>query len=97
MLDCPTLRFGVLLGSEKCQLVGAVVATRGLMYLSICSGEAPCFKVIYQGSMSARIARLQLSGGTNIEHGRHLEILCCSGTECSADVWYDRYGVVAFE
>lgn len=60
MLDCPTLRFGVLLGFVN--LLGRSSLLQG-----------------------------------DIEHGRHLEILCCSGTECSADVWYDRYGVVAFE
>ena len=87
MLDGPALRFGALLGSGKCQLVGPRMATLDLIYLSICSGEAPCFKVIYRGSSLARIARLQLSGETNIVHGRHLEILGCSGcTKGSAEI-----------
>lgn len=92
MLDGPALRFGDLLGSERCQLVGPRVAAPELMYLSISSGDAPCFKVIYRGSSLARTTRLQLLGGTNIVHGRHLEILYCSRcTECSAEIWYDGY------
>ena len=77
VLDGPALRFGGLLGSGICQLVGPGVATADLIYLSICSGEAPCFRVICREkrSLASAIDRLELSGSTDIVHGRHLEIL----------------------
>ena len=46
VLDGPTLRFGGLLGPGVYQLVGGSSDRGGQRYLSICSGEAPCFKVI---------------------------------------------------
>ncbi len=94
MLDGPALRFGTLLGSEKYQPMGPRVAIPSLIYLSICSGEAPCFRVICRSPSLARIHRLQFLGRTNIVHCRHLEILCCSEcTERSAEVQYDRSGI----
>lgn len=59
MLDGSTLGFGTLLGSGRCQLVGAEMATPDLIYLSSCSGEAPCFKVIYRSPSLARVDRQQ--------------------------------------
>ena len=54
------------------------MAVSEVMYLSISSGEAPCFKVIYQGSLLAGMMthRLQLAAcrRTHIVHGRHLEV-----------------------
>ena len=68
--------------------LGRVLAERTksvseVMYLSISSGEAPCFKVICQGSLSAGMMthRLQLAAcrRTHIIHGRHLEVPGCNG------------------
>ena len=44
------------------------MAVLELMHLSISSGEAPCFKVICQGSLLAGIMtrRLQLAGGPTL-------------------------------
>ena len=71
-----------------------------IIYLSISSGEDPCFKVICQGSLLAGMMtlRLQLAAcrRTHVVHGRHLEIPGCSDcTKGSVDSlkWYDRYGV----
>lgn len=87
MLDGAALRFGALFGSEKYQRLGPQVIDSGPMYLSICSGEAPCFKVICRGQSLAKVGRLQTSGGTNVVHCRHLEVLgCIEGTEGSADI-----------
>lgn len=95
MLDGPALRFGALLGSKSCQLVGGGMGTPDRIYLSICSGDAPCFKVICRDSSLARMTRLQLRGGTNVVHGRHLQNVCCRRyTEGSDKLWYDRYGVI---
>lgn len=66
------------------------------MYLSMCSGLAPCFKVICRGQSSARVRKLHIFGVTNAEHCRHLEILGCGeGSEdsWSGDIRYERYGV----
>lgn len=102
MLDGPTLRFGGLLGPGICQLVGSGVATPDLIYLSICSGEAPCFRVICgeERLLAGATDRLQRSGSTNVVHGRHLETLGCSRcTGQPAKNWYvvnvDLVGVVS--
>ena len=46
MLDGAALGFGRLFGSGSVQLVRVRRVGGGVIYLSICSGEAPCFKVI---------------------------------------------------
>ena len=58
------------------------------MYLSICSGEAPCFKVIYRNSyLAGSLNRLQLSGSTYVIHGGHVEVVSCSScVEESSDI-----------
>ena len=64
------------------------MAVSEVMYLSISSGEAPCFKVICQGSLLAGMTRgLQLAAcrRTHIVHGRHLEVSGCNGCTKGSD------------
>ena len=74
------------------------MAVSEVMYLSISSGEAPCFKVICQGSVLAGMMtrRLQLAAcrRTHVVHGRHLEVPVCNGsTKGSAYFANDGYGI----
>lgn len=47
MLDCPTLSFCALLSPAMMLQLDNVEFLFFETYLSICSGEAPCFRVIY--------------------------------------------------
>lgn len=98
MFNGSTLGFGALLGPGSCQLAGAPVATPDVIYLSSCSGDAPCFKVIYSRPIisKGRLDRQQLFkevGPTLYMVGilRFFVVVADRYTEGFAKVWYDRY------